>query len=116
MTLDEDEAMARAASLDPAAFATIYERHRTPVYRYLRSRTTTDDEAGELCAITFERAIAAIDRFRPFGGGMIAWLLRIARNAHIDAIRRTDRRATPIDGPFGEPMMPAGSGLEDEAA
>jgi len=92
LTLDEDEAMACASTLDPNAFAAIYERYRTPVYRYLRSRTTSDDEAGELCAVTFERALNAICRFRPSGGGMIAWLMRIARNAHIDASRRSHRQ------------------------
>jgi hypothetical protein len=39
MTLDDDEAPARAANLNSRAFAAIYERHRTFVYRYLRSRT-----------------------------------------------------------------------------
>lgn len=89
--------MAHAARLDPTAFAAIYERHRAPVYRYLRSRTTSDDEAGDLCATTFERALAAIDRFRPSGGGMLAWLLRIARNAHLDALRRRERGTSSVD-------------------
>ena len=115
MTLDEDEAMARAASLDPLAFAAIYERHRTPVYRYLRSRTVSDDEAGELCAVTFERALLAIGRFRPSGGGMIAWLLRIARNAQIDATRRRSRQASRVDGAESEPGSGADRALEDSA-
>ena len=54
---DRDDAeLARAATEDRAAFAAIYERHRTPVYRYLRSRTATDADAQDLTAITFERA------------------------------------------------------------
>ncbi len=113
MTFDEDEAMARAAGLDPREFAAIYERHRTPVYRYLRSRTASDDEAGELCAVTFERALAAIDRFRSSGGGMIAWLLRIARNAHIDDVRRTDRHPLQTDRLSPEPSSPIDPDLED---
>lgn len=85
---DDDDRMATAAAQDPQAFLEIYERYRTAVFRYLRSRTTSDDEAGELSAITFERALTGIHRFRPSGGGLAAWLLRIARNAHIDATRR----------------------------
>jgi RNA polymerase sigma-70 factor (ECF subfamily) len=42
--------------------------------------------------VTFERALRSIDRFRPRGGGMAAWLLRIARNAAIDEGRRAARR------------------------
>jgi RNA polymerase sigma-70 factor (ECF subfamily) len=112
MTLDDDEAMARAATLDPHAFAAIYELHRTPVYRYLRSRTTSDDEAGELCAVTFERALTAVHRFKPSGGGMIAWLLRIARNAHIDSTRR---HASRSDAARTDATGGSGPGFEDSA-
>lgn len=92
---DRDDAeLARAATEDRAAFAAIYERHRTPVYRYLRARTATDADAQDLTAITFERAMGAIHRFQPIGGGMIAWLIRIARNAHSDALRQHRRRGT----------------------
>ena len=115
MTLDDDEAMARAASVDPTAFVAIYQLHRAPVYRYLRSRAASDDEAGELCAVTFERALVSIDRFRPSGGGLIAWLMRIARNAHIDAVRRVDREATALDGQRPDQISSTGSGLEDAA-
>lgn len=90
----DDAALAREAVADRREFAAIYERYRTPVYRYLRARSTSDDEAQELAAVTFERAMQAIDRFQPSGGGMIAWLLRIARNAHLDQLRRTARITT----------------------
>jgi RNA polymerase sigma-70 factor (ECF subfamily) len=113
LTLDEDGAMARAATRDPRAFAAIYERHRTPIYRYLRSRTMSDDEAGELSAVTFERALAAIHRFRPSGGGMVAWLLRIARNAQIDAGRRITREAARPGGPGADTSIGTAPGLED---
>jgi RNA polymerase sigma-70 factor (ECF subfamily) len=89
---DVDLADARAAADDPAAFEAIYRRHRLAVYRYARSRTASDDAALELTAVTFERALRSIDRFRPRGGGMAAWLLRIARNAAIDEGRRAARR------------------------
>jgi RNA polymerase sigma-70 factor (ECF subfamily) len=94
---DRDEELALAASSDPDAFGLIYERHRTSVYRYLRARTSTDDEASELTAITFERALAAIPRYRSIGGGVVAWLLRIARNAAIDAGRRAAIAALDTD-------------------
>ena len=84
-----DDALAVAARTDPEAFGQLYRRHRLSVYRYLRSRTTSDDDAIELTAVTFERALVAIPRYRARGGGLPAWLLRIARNAAIDAGRRT---------------------------
>jgi RNA polymerase sigma-70 factor (ECF subfamily) len=103
---DRDDAeLARAATEDRAAFAAIYERHRTPVYRYLRARTATDADAQDLAAITFERAMGAIHRFRPVGGGMIAWLIRIARNAHWDALRQQRRRGTDVATEAAEPVI-----------
>jgi RNA polymerase sigma factor (sigma-70 family) len=69
----------------------LYAAYRMPVYRYLRSRTASDDEAADLTATTFEHALVAIDRLRP-DGQPLAWLLRIARNAAIDTARR--RRPT----------------------
>ena len=83
-----DDALVARARVDPSAFGILYERHRVAVYRYLRVRTDSDDTAADLAALTFERALAGLHRFRPTGGGFPAWLLRIARNAAIDAARR----------------------------
>ena len=78
--------------LSPSSFAPMYEQHRLSVYRYLRAKTSSDDDALELTAVTFERAFANHRRFRRRDGGVHAWLLRIARNAAIDSSRR--RRPT----------------------
>jgi RNA polymerase sigma-70 factor (ECF subfamily) len=85
---ERDEELALAARADAEAFGLLYERHRLAVFRYLRTRTASEDDAGELTAVVFERALVAIHRYRPTGGGIVAWLLRIARNAAIDAGRR----------------------------
>lgn len=93
--MDEDRIPAvdaKAERLDASTFGQVYQQHRLSVYRYLRARTPTDADALDLAADTFERAYASIGRFRPRDGGVRAWLLRIARNAAIDAHRR--RRPT----------------------
>ena len=99
-----DDALVARTRADPSAFGALYERHRLAVYRYLRARTSSDDAAADLAALTFERALAGLDRFRPAGGGFPAWLLRIARNAAIDAARR-DRGTRSLDElpPLGHP-------------
>lgn len=84
--------MARTDGRDPASFAALYQEHRLTVYRYLRARVPTDADALDLAADTFERAFMGFARFRPHDGGARAWLLRVARNAAIDAHRR--RRST----------------------
>jgi RNA polymerase sigma-70 factor (ECF subfamily) len=90
-----DEELAVAARTDAAAFGVLYERHRLAVYRYLRTRTASAEDAADLTGLTFERALAAMPRYRPSGGGLLAWLLRIARNAAIDAGRRAV--SVPLD-------------------
>lgn len=91
-----DDALVRAAISDPLAFAAIYERFRIPVYRYLRARTESDDDALELAAATFERALRSLATYRASGAGLGAWLFRIARNAHLNEQRRVTRQ-TPLD-------------------
>jgi RNA polymerase sigma-70 factor (ECF subfamily) len=89
--VDEDRGMAVGVEderLDRASFGRLYEEHRLSVYRYLRGRTRSDDEALELAAVTFERAFTGMSRYRRRDGGAHAWLLRIARNSAIDAHRR----------------------------
>ena len=56
--------------LDPSAFGLLYEKHRLAVFRYLRARTPSDDEALDLTAVTFERAFGSRGRFRRRDGGV----------------------------------------------
>lgn len=100
-TGERDEELALAARADPVAFGLLYERHRLAVFRYLRARASSADDAAELTAVTFERALAAMPRYRPTGGGFVAWLLRIARNAAIDAGRRAS--AVPLPDDMADP-------------
>jgi RNA polymerase sigma-70 factor (ECF subfamily) len=83
----EDADLMERARSSPRAFAEVYELYRLPVYRYLRTRVGSEDEAADLTADTFERAMRAIRTYRGSGSG-IGWLLRIARNTAVDAWRR----------------------------
>jgi RNA polymerase sigma-70 factor (ECF subfamily) len=110
----EDDRLALAARSDVDAFATLYARHRETVFRYLRVRTPNDDEALDLTAITFERALLAVSRYRGDGGGVVAWLIRIARNAAIDQHRRT--RARPLQVALDEARLVRGTDDPEGAA
>lgn len=83
-----DDRLATDARTDIEAFGPLYERHVERVFRYLRARGVDEEAAAELTSITFERALRHIDQYRPGGAGFLPWLLRIARNALIDAGRR----------------------------
>jgi RNA polymerase sigma-70 factor, ECF subfamily len=88
----DDEGLVAAAQRDPRAFGVFYDRYATQVYRYLRSRTPSDDEAADLTQQVFLRALDALPRYRQRGVPVVAWLFRIARNLATDAHRR--RRVT----------------------
>ena len=114
---ERDEELALAARSDPAAFGILYDRHRLAVFRYLRTRTSSEDHAAELTAVAFERALTAMPRYRPTGGGFLARLLRIARNAAIDAGRRAS--AVPLDADVpdeGDSTAPEAAILAFESA
>jgi RNA polymerase sigma-70 factor (ECF subfamily) len=106
-----------AAAVRPSdAFALLYRRHHLSIFRFLRARTASDDEAAELTAVVFERAFAAMGRYRPKGGGVVAWLFTIARNAALDAGRSNRRHRLIVEsvaesGSETEPREPMG--LED---
>jgi len=89
LEVDGDVRLAVEARTSPAAFTRLYERHVERVFRFLRARGAPEELASDLTATTFERALANIDRYRPAPAGFAPWLLRIARNAYIDAGRRT---------------------------
>jgi RNA polymerase sigma-70 factor, ECF subfamily len=86
-----DDELARRAASEADAFAELYVRHREDVFRFLRARCRDEDDALELTAVTFEKALRAVHRYRPQAGGIRAWLVRIARNAAVDAHRRRGR-------------------------
>jgi RNA polymerase sigma-70 factor (ECF subfamily) len=93
-----DEEVAFAAGAKIATFQLLYERHRAAVFRYLRARSGSDEDAVELTAVTFEHAIKAIGRYRRGDGGVLPWLFTIARNAANDADRARRRRdLVPLD-------------------
>jgi RNA polymerase sigma-70 factor (ECF subfamily) len=88
-----DDGLVTAALADRTQFAAIYERYRLSVYRYVRARGADEDAAIDVVATVFERAMVALPTYRPRGGGLGAWLLRIARNAWLDEGRRRGKVA-----------------------
>ena len=69
--------LARAARADAQAFAELYRRHVTRVYRYHMARTGNVKDAEDLTSQTFMAALKGIHTFR--GDGVFAaWLMGIA--------------------------------------
>lgn len=114
---DPDPAMIRAAVAgDLVAFEQIVRTCQDPVWRYLRRFVGDAALAEDLTQETFIRVYRRLDTYRA-GSRFTTWIIQIARNAAIDALRSRDRRDRLIDAlpPPCPPSQP-GLGAELEAA
>ncbi len=75
-----DKEIARAARENPALFGTLYERHVAIIYRYVYYRVGNHDDAEDLTARVFMRAMKHIKSYDDRGVPFTAWLYRIAHN------------------------------------
>jgi RNA polymerase sigma-70 factor (ECF subfamily) len=78
----------RRAAVDTNAVAALYQRYVSRVYRFLRVRCSSSDQAADLTQQVFLKMAEALPRYRERGAPFAAWLFRIARNVAIDHARR----------------------------
>ena len=87
---EAEAALVARARVEPAAFATLYDRYAVPVYRYCYARLGTREAAEDATSQVFTNALAALPRYRE-RGSFAAWLFAIAHNVVADAQRRDGR-------------------------
>lgn len=78
--LEEERAQIEAAQRDRAAFTPLYERYVDQIYAYVLSLTRNKEEAEDVTAATFAKAIEELPRFEWRGVPYSAWLYRVATN------------------------------------
>lgn len=81
-----DDALAELALRDRAAFAVLYDRYVSRVYRYCLRRLESPSEAEDATSAIFVKALERLDTYR--GGSFPAWLFAIARTTVADRFRR----------------------------
>jgi len=97
MLANETDLVARA-TIEPTAFAAIYDHYFPKVYNYVRYRVRDTDAADEITSLVFERVLMKISSFQPRKAPFGAWLFAIARNAVQDHHRSTSRHPRfPLD-------------------
>lgn len=89
--LDERSLVARAKS-DKDAFGELYSRYLDRIYNYILYRTGNREDAEDLAARTFQRALKHIPNYEDKGLPFSAWLYRIARNLVANHHRDNGRR------------------------
>lgn len=85
---DIDKLIERARH-DPDAFAALYQRYLTPIYRYLLVRLGNSQDAEDITSRVFIEALEGLvhQRYRE-NGKFEAWLFTIARRRLIDFYRQ----------------------------
>ena len=85
--VSDEQLMQQYAAGNTAAFETLYQRHRGPVYRYLVRQSVDAATANDLYQGVWEKIINARHRYRP-DAKFTTWLYRIAHNHMVDHFRR----------------------------
>jgi len=79
MTVDEEQLIEQAKT-DPEAFGQLYELYVDKIYNYVYYRIGNQQEAEDLTAKVFNRALNHIPTYNNKGVPFAAWLYRIAHN------------------------------------
>ncbi|MCU0512333.1 MAG: sigma-70 family RNA polymerase sigma factor [Anaerolineae bacterium] len=96
-TLSDNELVELAAG-DKEAFGELYERYLTKIYNYVYYRTGNAQDAEDLTAKVFYRAMSHIQTYEDKGVPFQAWLYRIAHNLVANFHRDQGRRKViPLD-------------------
>lgn len=88
----DEAALIEEAQTYPLAFDKLYQRYLARVYRYLRVRLASDEDAADLTQQVFLQAFNALPGYQQCGLPFAAWLFQIARRLVTDSYRR--RRPT----------------------
>ncbi|MFY9618495.1 MAG: sigma-70 family RNA polymerase sigma factor [Pyrinomonadaceae bacterium] len=87
----DERRLVEAAQQDRAHFIEVYEEYFDLVYAYVARRTRSRDDAEDMTAEVFRKALENLSRFKWTGAPFGAWLLRIASNLIADRAKRAAR-------------------------
>ncbi len=102
----EKELISLASEGDPEAFGALYEKYIEQIYNYIYYRTSSGDDAEDLCSRVFIRALRHIERYEDRGYPFSAWLYRIAHNLVVNWYRDRERAdEVPLADQYPPPTM-----------
>lgn len=90
---NDTELVERVRAGDADSFGLLYDRYHVAVYRYVYYHVGHRQDAEDLSATVFERALQSLPHFRGGDCRFSTWLYRIAHNAIVDyhRLQRTRR-------------------------
>ena len=101
MSDSDERLLIQRAKHEAEAFGILYERYVERIYNYVYYRVGSAEDAQDLTARVFYRALAHIGDYNDRGAPFAAWLYRIAHNLvanfHRDQSRRREVRLDDAD-------------------
>jgi RNA polymerase sigma-70 factor, ECF subfamily len=95
---ESDQSLALRARTERDAFGVLYQRHVAAIYRYVYYRVGNAEDAEDLTAKSFARALNKINSYSDRGLPFTAWLYRIAHNVVANHHRDNSRKPSlPLD-------------------
>jgi RNA polymerase sigma-70 factor (ECF subfamily) len=119
--ISEEDVLSLASQGDRESFGILYERYVDRIFNYIYYRTGNVDDAEDLTARVFQRAMNHIVNYTDRGVPFSAWLYRIAHNLvanwHRDRSRRQEIpiTETPIVAKDAPPEVSLVQTQEQEA-
>lgn len=102
MDMTDEELLDRFGAGDAAAFGTLLQRYRGPLYNFVVRTVRDVDMATDLVQDIFTRVIHRSDGFQR-NAKFSTWIYAVARNLCIDHLRRMKhRRHASLDAPLSE--------------
>lgn len=112
--VSDRELMTRYADGDARAFETLYARHKTPLYRFLRQRCFDPQTADDVFQEVWTKVIRARTQYEPTAK-FSTWLYQVARNVYVDHVRHVKRRVQLVtDSDDALSLVPSATTTADE--
>jgi RNA polymerase sigma-70 factor (ECF subfamily) len=100
MNPDEERAYVERARDDPRAFVHLYDHYFPRVHVYVRYRVSDRQDAEDVIAEIFLKAMRELPRFEwHHRNSFAAWLFRIAHNLVVDTYRRREQDEATLAPP-----------------
>lgn len=112
----DDARLAALRRKDTNAWTALFEEHRHLVFRAALTQVQDRAVAEDVTSQVFLEAVEGIGRYRDRGKPIAAWLLAIARQRSLDALRKQRRQArlgpAAADGAWAMTAAPAFEALD----
>ncbi len=95
--MDILELVQKSQKGDTQAFGQIYDDFAQKIFRYLKLKVSTQEQAEDLLQETFIKAWQGLPKFKSQHGNFSAWLYKIATNAVNDYYRKVYRRPQLVE-------------------